>query len=177
MVSALNAQNETVVEATADNSVTGAEPSTAPLTVAATSTGEQLYNVPLDDNVQRFIKKTCQDYDIPFDLVMAIIQHESNYNASAISPTGDYGLMQINKVNHGWMKSKLGLTDMLDPYQNVTGGTYLINYYMDKTGNDATRALLMYQFGEGGAKNKTWSPFVQEVFDIKASLASKVKYV
>lgn len=153
--------------------VTDPEPSPAPLPELY----EQLYNVPLDDNVQKFIKEKCQEYDIPFDLIMAIIEHESNYNASAISATGDYGLMQINRVNHGWMKSKLGLTDMLDPYQNVTGGMYLINYYMDKTGNDVTRALLMYQYGEGGAKNKTWSPFVQEVSDIRASLASKVKYV
>lgn len=157
--------------------LTVTEASPAPAAEVVAQQGEQLYNVPLADDVQRFIKKTCQDYDIPFDLVMAIIEHESNYNASAISATGDYGLMQINRVNHGWMRSKLGLTDMLDPYQNVTGGTYLINYYMDKTGNDVTRSLLMYQYGEGGAKNKTWSPFVQEVADIRAALSSKVRYV
>lgn len=165
----------TVEQTQPDLTVTEASP--APAAEVVAQQGEQLYNVPLADDVQRFIKKTCQDYDIPFDLVMAIIEHESNYNASAISATGDYGLMQINRVNHGWMRSKLGLTDMLDPYQNVTGGTYLINYYMDKTGNDVTRSLLMYQYGEGGAKNKTWSPFVQEVADIRAALSSKVRYV
>ena len=65
-----------------------------------------LYDVPLSEYLQRYIYEICADKNVPVTLVMAMIDHESRFNAEVISSTEDYGLMQINSVNHDWLEAK-----------------------------------------------------------------------
>lgn len=58
-----------------------------------------LFDVPLSDSLQRYIYEICADENVPVTLVMAMIEHESGFDPEAVSPTEDYGLMQINAVN------------------------------------------------------------------------------
>ncbi len=93
-------------------------------------------------------KYSCTDY---YDMFIAMIYHESNFHTDIISKSNDYGLMQINKINHEWLAESLGLTDMLDPYQNMEAGIYIISGFLNKH-NDAHYALMCYNMGETGAK-------------------------
>ena len=78
--------------------------------------------VSMSDDMQKYIYRLCYANNIEFSFVMALIQHESTFHPTIFSSTNDYGLMQINKINHEWLGEKLGITDFLDPYENVKAG-------------------------------------------------------
>lgn len=110
------------------------------------------YDVPLDFEVQDYLFEQCEKYDVPVELVLAVINKESNFKANAISKTSDYGLMQINKVNHKWLKKQLGVTDFLDAKQNILCGVYILSGHLKSVDGDIHKALMQYQFGIAGAK-------------------------
>lgn len=99
---------------------------------------------------QEFLFYLCSGYNIDFCLVMAMIQHESMFDASAVSFTNDYGLMQINEVNHEWLTESLGVTDYLDPYQNMRAGCFTIRKLFERY-QDVSLVLMCYSMGEAGA--------------------------
>ena len=76
---------------------------------------------------------------------------ESNYTYDAVSHTDDYGIMQINKINHKWLREKLGIVDFFDPYQNIEAGVYLLSKWLVKY-EDPHKALMCYAYGEAGAQ-------------------------
>lgn len=104
----------------------------------------------LDAEVQEFLFYLCKGYNIDFSLMMGLIQEESNFDSNMISQTNDYGLMQINKVNHQWITEKIGINDFLDPYQNIRAGCYVIRKLFEKY-KDPEMVLMAYHFGEHGA--------------------------
>ena len=111
---------------------------------------------PLDEEIQQMIAEKCEEYDIDFAFAMAVIFRESSFRSSVISADGsDYGLMQINKINHKWLSETLGITNFLDPEQNVTAGLYMLNDYFEKYSHPAL-VLMAYNMGEPSAK-KLWN--------------------
>ena len=113
------------------------------------------YNIPLSHNLQEFIYEICVDEGVPVTLVLAMIEAESGFNPEIISSTNDYGLLQINKVNHEWLKKHYRTADMLNPYQNVFCGIKIIGTFIKKYNNDYNKALMAYNMGDYGAK-KAW---------------------
>ena len=112
-------------------------------------------NCPLDDDTQQMILDKCEHFNIDFAFTMAVIFKESSFKPNVISSDGgDYGLMQINKINHKWLSEQLGITDFLDPEQNVTAGLYMLRQLFEKY-EDPALVLMAYNMGEGGAK-KQW---------------------
>ena len=102
-----------------------------------------------------FIYEICADEGVPVTLVLAMIETESGFNPEIISSTNDYGLLQINKVNHEWLKKSYRTADMLNPYQNVFCGIKIIGTFVKKYNNDLNKALMAYNMGNYGAK-KAW---------------------
>lgn len=131
--------------------------------------------VPLDcdmpDEQQEFLFYLCAGYNIDFTLVMSLIQYESNYDPTVISTTNDYGYMQINKVNHEWLTETLGLSDFLDPYENLRAGCYILRKLFEKY-QDADLVLMAYNMGEDGAtclweKGVFETPYTQGILTIQ----------
>lgn len=120
-----------------------------------------LFDVPLSDSLQRYIYEICADENVPVTLVMAMIEHESGFDPEAVSPTDDYGLMQINAVNHEWLKEEYRCADMMNPYQNVFCGISIISSYIDKYG-ELDKALMAYNMGNYGAQ-KAWKNGVTNI--------------
>jgi len=118
--------------------------------------GPEIYNVPLDDALQRYTYNLCVDYEIEehYPLVLAVMWRESEFVPTLISKTNDYGLMQINKINHKWLSDKLEITDFLDEEQNIHAGVFMLSLYLHKY-EDIDKALMVYNMGETGAK-KRW---------------------
>lgn len=104
----------------------------------------------MDEELQEFTYYLCTAYNIDFTLVIALIQHESSFKADVISKTNDYGLMQINKTNHTWLTDTLGVTDYLDPYQNVRAGMFILRKLFERY-DDTDMVLMCYNMGEDGA--------------------------
>ena len=113
-----------------------------------------LYDIPLSDSLQRYIYEICADENVPVTLALAIIEHESGFNPEAVSATDDYGLMQINTVNHEWLEEKYRTADFLNPYQNAFCGITIIGGYIEKY-DDYGKALMAYNMGDYGAQ-KAW---------------------
>lgn len=120
------------------------------------------FDVPLDDDIQEYAQDLCKAYNFPFyNIVVAIIGHESSYRERVISDTDDYGYMQINSINHDWLREALGVTDFLDGRQNILCGIYIIQDLYHKYG-DIGLALMAYNRGEAGAA-KLWNKGIYSV--------------
>jgi len=105
------------------------------------------YDVPLSNKVQEVLFEQCQIMNVPMTLALAVIWTESTYKEELISPTHDYGLMQINRSNHSWLTRDLDVSDFLDPCENVTAGVYMLGTYLTKYGTNH-KALMAYNLGE-----------------------------
>ncbi len=90
------------------------------------------------------IEKAASSNGVDSALVKGIIQAESSFNPNAGSPVGARGLMQLMPGT----ASGLGVTDVLDPAQNVNGGTKYIAGQLKKYGNTEL-ALAAYNWGPG----------------------------
>ena len=110
--------------------------------------------VPLDcelpAELQEYTYYLCEAYYIDFDFVMALMYAESSFRTEVVSDTDDYGLMQINSVNHEKLSENLGITDFTDPYQNIRAGVYILRGLFEKY-DDAAKVLMAYNMGDYGA--------------------------
>ena len=81
-------------------------------------------------DLQEIMQDCCEVYGVPYALVLAIAEVETHFDPDAVSPTHDYGLMQINQCNHEWLQG-LGM-DPLTHAGNIEAGLYLISDYLSQ---------------------------------------------
>ncbi len=130
--------------------------------------------VPMAVETQKEVHRIANEYGLDWTLLMAIIQKESRYNETAVSDCGDFGLMQINKINHRELSMTLGIHDFLNPTENVRAGAFLLRRLLDKY-QDVNMALMAYNMGETGAA-EWWdngvytSAYSREVISIQREL-------
>ncbi|MFI3254402.1 MAG: transglycosylase SLT domain-containing protein [Eubacteriales bacterium] len=135
-------------------------------------TGYVYYDVPLSDELQEYTQDLCLELNVDFPLVLSIMAQESKYGLDSISPknkdgTKDYGIMQINSCNHDSLGQRLGITDFLDPHQNILAGlTMLADYWYL---NDYQTIAMYYNSGPGTGKSNVakgiWTPYSIEVME------------
>lgn len=84
----------------------------------------QYYDIKkLSKGLQEHIFTLCEQYKLPSDIVVSVIYRESSYNPKTMGDNGNaYGLMQVQPKWHQDRMDKLGVTNLLDPYQNVIVG-------------------------------------------------------
>lgn len=111
------------------------------------------FDVPLDTDLQDYIRELSEEYDIPMALILAIIGTESSYDPEAVSETSDYGLMQINRINHEWLAEDYGITNIMDPRQNILAGTVILDGNLDQF-DTVEQAVMAYNLGAGGARKQ-----------------------
>jgi len=114
----------------------------------------RIYDIPLRDELQEYTFKLCQENDIDYETVLAVMEKESNFQGKEISSTNDYGLMQINQVNHKHLSEELGISDFLDAKQNIQAGIHILAGLTQKYG-DQNKVLMAYNCGEAGA-SRLW---------------------
>lgn len=114
----------------------------------ATEPATRLYDVPLEEDLQIHIINLCEEKHIDPAIVMAMAYKESSYRTNAIGDGGkSYGLMQVQPRWHYERMQKLGCTDLLDPYQNVTVAVDYLAEKLDNNGGDLAKALTAYNNG------------------------------
>lgn len=104
----------------------------------------------LSEELQRYTYSLCEIYSVDFRFVMALMYVESGYNAEAVSSTNDYGLMQINAISYDYLHRNLGISTLLNPYQNIHSGIFILHNLFEKYG-DAAKVCIAYNHGEGSA--------------------------
>lgn len=112
------------------------------------------YDVPIDVDLLNHIQGLCADYDIPVEIVLAMIEVESSYRADVVSNVGAVGLMQIVPEYHEDRMLRLNCIDLFDPKQNVTVGMDYLSELIDKYDGNFHKALTAYNHGQKGANDK-----------------------
>lgn len=145
--------------------------------VVSTKLKQPFYDVPLDWDIQDHIVKVCEKYERRIspphlELVLAMIEVESDYNADAVGDEGkSFGLMQVKKSDHEDRMDRLGVTDLMDPYQNVIVGIDILNEKLLQY-ETLEKALTAYNAGDSGAETLyfsqgiTMSPYAEEVLHV-----------
>lgn len=87
---------------------------------------------------------------LPPELVLSVIQVESNFDRFAISEAGARGLMQVMPF---WLK-ELGRPDanLFDPQTNLRFGCTILRYYLDMEKGDTVKALARYNGSKGSLR-------------------------
>lgn len=133
----------------------------------------------LDAETQEFVFYLCKGYDIDWTLVMAIMQQESSFRSDVISDSNDYGLMQINKVNHEWLTETLGVTDFTDPHQNIRAGVFILRKLFEQY-TEPNLVLMSYNMGQTGAA-RLWkegiysTPYVENILKYQAEFNEQLE--
>ena len=73
------------------------------------------YDVPLEHPLQDRLFDLCEEYGVPVEMALAVMEQESRFQADVVSEGGDQGLFQINPVNNDWLQETLGLDDVMEP--------------------------------------------------------------
>lgn len=107
-----------------------------------------LYDVPLDEELQKFIIERAEMNGIDPAVIIAMAYRESTYNPEAIGDNGNsYGLLQIQPRWHKWRMEQYGCDNLLDPYQNVIVGVDYLAELLDRYDGDISKALVGYNQG------------------------------
>ncbi len=107
----------------------------------------------------------------PF-LVKALIRTESLFDPEAISDAGAQGLMQLMPAT----AERFRVSDMMDPEQNIRGGTEYLRWLLDLFKGDAKLAVAAYNCGENLVQRMGKVPDIPETTDyvVKVEAARQV---
>lgn len=94
------------------------------------------------------VHRAARYYQLPAELIWAVIKVESDFRDRAVSPAGARGLMQLMPST----ASAIGLRDALDPEQNILGGAYYLRRLANRFGGDLYFTLAAYNAGPGAVQ-------------------------
>lgn len=110
----------------------------------------KLWDIPLDEDLQLHVVEIADNYGIKPELILAIIEQESNYDPQTVGDNGaSASLMQVQKKWHTERMEKLGCTDLMNPYENIIVGTDYLAELMEE--GSLEWALMAYNGGRSHA--------------------------
>jgi hypothetical protein len=98
-------------------------------------------------DISPIIEKYAAKYNLDPWLIRGVIEVESAFRPSAMSPVGAGGLMQLMPGT----ASYLGCTDRFDPEQNIAAGARYLRMMMDRFG-DEDLMIAAYNAGPGNVE-------------------------
>ena len=101
-------------------------------------------NSPEREQIARWVRQLAPTYSLDPDLVLAIIQTESNFDPSARSHKNALGLMQLIPST----AARFGVKDRADPLQNLHGGMAYMRWLLSFFDGDLRLSLAGYNAGE-----------------------------
>ena len=115
-------------------------------------------------NVRQFSKRCAASYasvfEVPVELVEAVIQVESGWNPYAVSRKGAAGIMQLMPAT----ASRFGVPDRFNIEENVRGGVAYLAWLIRLFNGDLRLAVAAYQVGESHILSRGLAYSPREVF-------------
>jgi len=107
------------------------------------SNGYTIYDINVPEEVQKYLYDKCLEYDIEYELALAVIKLETewtfdpkfktnNTNSQGINTSIDEGLFQINSNLTDWYAELAGIEDnynVFDPYDNILMGLSGLDFW------------------------------------------------
>ncbi|MBK6513841.1 MAG: lytic transglycosylase domain-containing protein [Polyangiaceae bacterium] len=122
---------------------------------------------PSDKSIERFtrydkwIRQAATLYQIPEELVRAIIKVESDYDPRAVSSAGAQGLMQMIPET----ATRMQVRDSFDPRENIFGGVRYLRILANLFNGDLDLTIAAYNAGEGAVERYKGIPPYPETVD------------
>ena len=104
------------------------------------------------------LTEAAERHRINPDLIRAVIQTESGWNAGAVSRKGAVGLMQLVPST----AQRFGVKDMFSPKQNVDAGVRYLKTLLERYNGNLELALAAYNAGEGAVDRARGVPAFRE---------------
>lgn len=129
-------------------------------TVIADPEVAKIYDVNMPAELQQHMYTLTEQYPhLTVELLLSQVWRESTYRNIKSNPNGngtvDHGYAQINTCNLKWVAASAGVTDIMDPYQNLNAQAFILNDLITKYHPENWHILLMmYNLGPGGAQSK-----------------------
>ena len=121
--------------------------------------GYQFLDILLPQTLQAFTQEQCNDYDVPYELVLALMESESSFRDDIGSEKvlgGSeggpryYGYMQLSADNCEKAANTYAL-DAHTPEGNIEMAVLILSGYLEKYDNNWENAIMAYKGGEGYA--------------------------
>jgi soluble lytic murein transglycosylase-like protein len=110
------------------------------------------------DGAEKLVKEAAERHRVDPALIRAVIETESNWNASAISRKGAVGLMQLIPTT----AQRFGVNDLYSPQQNVDAGVRYLKTLLERYNGNLDLALAAYNAGEGAVDRAHGIPSYRE---------------
>lgn len=102
------------------------------------------------------VSRAAKEFDLPEELIYAVILTESSFNPEAISHANAKGLMQLTDDTNEWtamiLREEPESERIFEPEMNIRRGCCLLSYLLEEFGSVET-ALAAYNAGIGRVRN------------------------
>lgn len=122
------------------------EPSEEPEVIETPEESRFNDEVPLAYDEQESLQDACEKYDVPYALVLGLIEKESNFRNITGDNGSSSGYMQIQQKWHWDRMERLGVTDLMDPEGNFLVGVDFMSELYNRY-DDWAVALTVYNMG------------------------------
>ena len=110
------------------------------------------------DCAEKLVREAAERHHMDPALVRAVIETESGWNATAKSPKGALGLMQLIPTT----AVRFGVNDAFSPQQNVDAGVRYLKTLLERYNGNLDLALAAYNAGEGAVDRAHGIPAYRE---------------
>lgn len=118
------------------------------------------------------IRQAAGLYQIPVELVRAVIKVESDFDPRAVSPANARGLMQLIPET----AERMMVDDVFDPRENIFGGTRYLRVLANLFNGDISLTLAAYNAGENAVIRHGGIPPFPETQDYVGRVLSYYRY-
>ncbi len=136
------------------------------------SQAEDASGVEKNSALQNLITRVGRLFQLPVNLIRAVVHVESSGQADAVSSKGAIGLMQIMPQT----AREMGIQDPRDSWENLYAGTKYLSLQLDRFGS-VDKALAAYNAGPGAVAANAGIPPIRETKDyVRRVLEAKAAY-
>jgi soluble lytic murein transglycosylase-like protein len=120
--------------------------------------------------LNQLVDRIAGEQGVEVPLVQSVIIAESNYNASAVSPKGAQGIMQLIPST----ARRFGVNNTFDAADNIQGGVRYLRFLLDYYHDDYTKAVAAYNAGEAAVDKYNGVPPYAETLGYVRTVAKRL---